>query len=407
MEELYWVCALCMNRDKPCMYVDKHGTKNAADHLKKAPHFMTKDGPIAVSKSVYKQQLDTAYEQTFSTERFRELLWRLIAVQHLPFSIVSAKEFQDVLKYASPNLRCNDALITSGTSAKAGLLAMFLAYQVLLIAFLIESPGLIHLSFDLWTAPNHYHMLGVICHFIDKNFKARTILLGMKRLFGPKSGENQALLVIEVIKKYKLERRLGYCVMDNAKDNDKCLVSIERYLSLQGVYWSAEEHRLRCFGHIISLVAQAFISNKPIKPVTRTTSKRTANQNKEDKVPWIRPVDAITKVHAIVFFIMWTGKRILDFIKMFSFTDDEMLLPVKENDTRWFSTYLMIRRALVLQDSLDLYVSRFRPASKDEKDIREHIMDGEDWAYIVDIITFFEKLYYLCKGLEGKADDGM
>jgi hypothetical protein len=108
------------------MFLDKHGTTNAADHLKAKLHYMTKNGPAPTSTSVYKQQLDSAYSQTFSTERFRDLLCRLIAVQHLPFSIVAAKEFQDVLKYASPNLRCNDALFTSGTTAKTELVAMFL-----------------------------------------------------------------------------------------------------------------------------------------------------------------------------------------------------------------------------------------------------------------------------------------
>jgi hypothetical protein len=265
------------------MFLDKHGTTNAADHLKAKPHYMTKNGPAPTSTSVYKQQLDSAYSQTFSTERFRDLLCRLIAVQHLPFSIVAAKEFQDVLKYASPNLRCNDALFTSGTTAKTELVAMFLTYQVMLIAFLLESPGLIHLSFDLWTAPNHYHMLGVVCHFIDKNFKARTILLGMKRLFGPKSGENQAELVIEVIKKYKLESRLGFCIMDNAGDNDKCLIRIEKYLRKQGFHWSAEDHRLRCFGHVISLVAQAFVSNKPLKVSKPPQPKVSRNKRKERK----------------------------------------------------------------------------------------------------------------------------
>jgi hypothetical protein len=104
---------------------------------------------------------------------------------------------------------------------------------------------------------------------------------------------------------------------------------------------------------------------------------------------------------------MWTGKRILDFIRMNKTTEDEMLLPIKENDTRWFSTYIMLKRALAIKDSIDLYVLRFRPASKDEKDVRESQIDGDDWAYIVDVIAFFEKLYFLCKSLEGKEDAGI
>jgi hypothetical protein len=364
-------------------------------------------GQFTPSASVYQQHLETAYANVFSAERFRELLWRLLSVQHLPFSLVAATQFQDLLKYASPHLRGNDVLITSGTTAKTSTVELFLAYQVMLIAFLLESPGLIHLSFDLWTAPNKFHMLGVVCHFIDKNFKTRTILLGMKRLFGPKSGENQAELVIEVIKKYKLENRMGYCMMDNASDNDTAMVAISKYLATKNVIWSAEEHRLRCFGHVISLVAQAFVENRPLKVPKPHAPKDQPKEPKAPKAAKVRTPDAISKLHAIVFFIMWTGKRILDFIRMNKTTEDDMLLPVKENDTRWFSTYLMLKRALKLKDSLDLFVFRFRPVTKDEKDIRESTMDADDWAYIVDFITFFEELYFLCIGLEGKEDSGM
>ena len=38
-------------------------------------------------------------------------------------------------------------------------------------------------------------MLGIICHFVDKSFKARLIILGMRRLFGPHSGQNMAQLL--------------------------------------------------------------------------------------------------------------------------------------------------------------------------------------------------------------------
>jgi hypothetical protein len=36
--------------------------------------------------------------------------------------------------------------------------------------------------------------------------------------------------------------------------------------------------------------------------------------------------------------------------------DNEVLHPVKENDTRWFSTYLMIIRAILLRNSIDLFI---------------------------------------------------
>ena len=137
----------------------------------------------------------------------------------------------------------------------------------MLIQLLLEVGSKIHISFDLWSSPNHYSMLGIVCYFIDRNFKARTVILGLKRLIGPHSGENIAYLLIETLKVYKLAHRLGFCVLDNARDNDTSLYTVEDFLLTQGVIWKADAHRLRCLGYIISLIAGAFTANKPLKVV--------------------------------------------------------------------------------------------------------------------------------------------
>jgi hypothetical protein len=189
----------------------------------------------------------------------------MIAVLHLPFSIVESDEFRDLMLYSSPALRGNDTLPKSGTTVKIWLLELFLLSQVILIALLYQSGAKVHISFDLWSSPNHYSILGIIGHFIDCNFKAHIVLLGLKHLVGSHSGENMAQLLIEAIKTYKLAKLLGFYVLDNVGDNDTSLCIVETFLLTQGVIWSADSHRLYCFGHIVSLVARAFTANKPLK----------------------------------------------------------------------------------------------------------------------------------------------
>ena len=77
---------------------------------------------------------------------------------------------------------------------------MLYASQVTLIALLLESGAIVHISLDLWSSPNGYSMLGVICHFIDRAFKARTVLFGVKALHGPHSGKNMAAPLIKVMR---------------------------------------------------------------------------------------------------------------------------------------------------------------------------------------------------------------
>jgi len=173
-------------------------------------------------------------------------------------------EFREMILYSSPTLCGNDTMPQSGSTVKIWLVELFLKLQIIIISFLAECDSMIHLSFDLWTALNNYSMLGIFYHFIDKNFKCHVVLLGMKRLYGAHSSENIAVLVIQTLQAYHLEKRLGFCVMDNATDNDTSLATIEVFLFSIGVKWSGTEHRFRCFGHVINLVINAFTANKPL-----------------------------------------------------------------------------------------------------------------------------------------------
>jgi hypothetical protein len=117
-----------------------------------------------------------------------------------------------------------------------------------------------------------------------------------------------AQLVIHVIECYHIEKILGYCVMDNAPDNDTALREISRYLfATKGIIWDADKHRLRCFGHVVSLIANAFTSNKPLKAAR--VARALKGTPKEQKPLWKRPINGISKLHDIIFLAMRTPAR--------------------------------------------------------------------------------------------------
>ena len=65
--------------------------------------------------------------------------------------------------------------------------------------------------------------MAVVIHYCDKTYKNRTHLITLRRLRGSHSGENMAALLIEIIKKYGFEDRLGYFIADNVESNDVCI----------------------------------------------------------------------------------------------------------------------------------------------------------------------------------------
>jgi hypothetical protein len=54
-----------------------------------------------------------------------------------------------------------------------------------------------------------------------------------------------------VIKDYGFNNKLGFFVLDNALSNDTCVEELARLFG-----FNADEHRLRCIGHILNLIAQ-------------------------------------------------------------------------------------------------------------------------------------------------------
>jgi len=84
-----------------------------------------------------------------------------------------------------------------------------------------------------------------------------------------------------------------------------------------------------------------------------------------------------------------------------------MLHVVQENDTRWFSTYLMIVRAIILRNSIDLFILRHQTSAKDEKNLSEFTLTADDWNYCSEVNAFMKPLFLLVKELEGKSSSGI
>ncbi|KAL6411754.1 HAT domain-containing protein [Ilyonectria robusta] len=112
---------------------------------------------------------------------------------------------------------------------------------------------------DITELPGHP---GYIAHFINRSGKIRTAVLALRELVGEHLGENMADVLLHIFGDYGISSRIGYFMADNATSNDACIE-----LVLQALYPNiSKKHRLRrrlrCFGHIVNLGAQAFIMGK-------------------------------------------------------------------------------------------------------------------------------------------------
>jgi hypothetical protein len=117
----------------------------------------------------------------------------------------------------------------------------------------------IHISFDLWTSPNRLAFLSTFGHFIDQNQQPQSRLLGFRCQQGQHSGQNIALTVEEVVQGWDISHKLGVDVSDNAISNDTYIQALYSSLDPFITLMEVKACRIRCFGHILNLVAQAFL----------------------------------------------------------------------------------------------------------------------------------------------------
>ena len=209
---------------------------------------------------------------------------------------------------------------------------------------------------------------------MSSQYKVETVLLGLRRLCGPHSGENIAEAVLQVIHEYGLTgNQIGWFMLDNASSNDTCVAEILKAL---GINDTVEHRRLHCLGHILNLAAKAFLFGSDTKSFEDEI--KTNEEEKKEQEIW-RKRGPIGKLHNVVMYILGSPQRRDEFrgkvqaelekqkdhIAVTAQPDEDAevvmkqpLMVVRDNQTRWNLMFCMILRAFLLKDPLDFFIKR-------------------------------------------------
>ena len=194
---------------------------------------------------------------------------------------------------------------------------------------------------------------------MDNEYNIRTILLGLREVIGDHSGENIGQTVVEVIREFQLEARLGAFVLDNVGSNDIAVQYIINELNLEDTHLKAY-CRLRCLGHIINLMAQDFIFGRNSKQwLKEHITIENADNLEELQKSWVSQ-GIIGHLQNLVSLIRSSPQRRQAFRSLAGGDPGEKkqnLMVLQNNTTRWNSTYNMLNRALELKDQIQVYVN--------------------------------------------------
>ena len=271
----YWLCKAChktLKMPSPIGHIfrsDK-ATTTASVHLKGKPHWLQPDGTIRRPPTKKRRTLDdwqssgstsassvqNEYNAAFDLSEFRAALLQWITADNIHFRKLNSLAFRQLLVYLQP--KC-EPFIPCYTTVARWLDKAYNQQIGVVTEHIATAASKVHLSFDMWTSRNKLCLLGIVAHFLDRQFNPRTILLALPRHKGTHHGSTIAETFSSIISYYNINDRLGAFTCDNDGKNMTC----GEVLALEyGFNWY--EQLIRCIGHILNLVYQAVLSGHAI-----------------------------------------------------------------------------------------------------------------------------------------------
>lgn len=299
----------------------------------------------------------------FDRVEFQRRIVRWLISANLPFRTVEHPYLRDIFSYLNSSVDIQQANLSEKT-VHALVVREFERHKDAVARTLQESPGLVHLIFDGWTSRNRLSLYGVSAVFRDEESTPHKIVLGLPEMNDRHTGENVAEAVLDVIRDYGIEEKIGYFTVDNATVNDAALKVIGWKL---GFPW--EERRVRCFGHIINLVVRALLFGVEFDAFEQEVSAGLLTIQHEHE-QW-RKKGPVGKLHNFCQEVnrsdLWTKKlisaqeqRIREAHEGDDIKKHRPVGVVTDNATRWLSQYFMMERALQLQPFYETFLFEAR-----------------------------------------------
>lgn len=417
-----WLCGLCKEVGKIHLYsststawMDEHLTKRhnlskpttTESHLSLASQI---ESTSPVIKGNTRSPFIAITPKQYSKFRLMLITWMI--KKHISYSQVEDETFREFVASCSMGaISAESILPRSGNTIRNWIMEEYKKQKLYLDEVILrQACSSVHISFDLWTTSNNTAYVDVICHFIDAKRQLRTLLLAVRDIKGDPSGKNQARSIIPVLEEYSLKEKLGYFITDNASSNDTCVTEIIETLRPD---LDANNQRLRCMGHIINLIAKAFLFGNRSETFGADIAVAEGVSDLEGAMKLGRKQGAIGKLHNLIRFIRASPQReelFMDLVEAIPSTQDELsektkrLHVIDDNRTRWNSTYLMINRDLRLRRRIEkFYSTKF---SK-EKDFRTgDNLSETDWDELEIFKNLLHPFYHLTMRLQGNSRTG-
>ncbi|KAL4290103.1 hypothetical protein GQ457_14G015540 [Hibiscus cannabinus] len=216
-----------------------------------------------------------------------------------------------------------------------------------------------------WTSAQNLSYMCLTAHFIDDTWKLHKMIINFCPIVGH-SGELIGRAVEKCLLEWGLKRILTVTV-DNASSNDLAVKYLKQIVNLwDGSVLDAQFLHMRCAAHILNLVVK----------------------------DGLKDVDnSVMKVRAAVKYVRSSPARLQKFR---SCIEEENInnksLVCFDIETRWNSTYCMLKSALVLIKAFKNMKTKCIPYTKELRKVGGP-PDDEDWDKVTTFLPFLEIFY--------------
>ena len=315
----FWLCKECHLTGKGGHYNTDNGTSAVNTHLRDIHHLAwdkdskeviddtakrglwtmkgkptpsTADAASLDASIPREQEIMNHLALEFETNRFQRLLVRWIVYDNVSFRQVDSTAFRELIRYLSSRA---EPAMPSHTTISAWISHSFNLHKATVKKELKDASSKVHFAFDLWTSGNLLSLNGIVAHFLNKDFKARCILLSTPEQLGSHAGINIADGVSKVLDDFEILNKIGFFVLDNASNNDTAVDALAETYGFDAI-----KRRLRCSGHIINLIARHLLFG--VDPDLFEMEDQMPKNIKESLRHW-RKNGPVGKLHNLV---VWT-----------------------------------------------------------------------------------------------------
>ncbi|KAF7347428.1 HAT family dimerization domain-containing protein [Mycena venus] len=323
--------------------------------------------------------------EQFSQEAFVDAIVEWIVGDDQSINVVENEQLRNIFLMLRSELKDSD--IPHRTKIRKRIIEVWDEHLAHLESEMATVIGKISTTMDLWTDRQKIPFMAVTAHWLEATLidtpagpqyilTLRTDLIGFLRVPGHHDGEHLATAFLHIIDRIDIASRLGWVTLDNATNNDTFMAFLEIELCKRKIPFRKLHRRIRCFPHIVNLACKAILG--------AITNMDFAASGAADFVPGPAApprtiLDAIARdpvatVRTSVRVIRASSLRRQYFSEVLKALQMKDLQLLRDVDTRWSSTLIMIDRAILLREVIDKFLS-----NTEFQDLKKYKLNDKEW----------------------------